>query len=161
MKLEKVTGYKLSTGKIVEDYDSAVKEQLEINFKSELYIFIGKHFDKNEDEMFDFIDENKKDLYNLLKPLFTSEEKPTVDKNFKPKGSLLLEQDGCAPNALTFFMKEFKEKVGITIKEFKSIATKKAGNDSTGWIYSDYILYFDFFEGYKLYHNTNKKLDKS
>ena len=45
----------------------------------------------------------------------------------------LLVQDDCAPDAMQYFLAAFRKEMGMTLNEFKSIATKEGEEDWTEW----------------------------
>jgi hypothetical protein len=57
----------------------------------------------------------------------------------------LIQQDNCAPDAFESFEEEFVKITGMTVENFKSVATKKFKDDECCW----------YFAGFALYHSSD------
>ena len=66
---EEIKAYKTTDNNIFENENDAEKYQLQINFEDGLRVLIEKHipYYDNKVMVFNFIDEHKKIIYNLLK----------------------------------------------------------------------------------------------
>lgn len=70
-KIEKIQGYKLSDGRIIEDELIAIRLQNEINFNEAVFEFAKTHgcYSDGIDDIYNAITDNKDELFEIFKLL--------------------------------------------------------------------------------------------
>lgn len=70
--MKKITAYKLADGKIYESQSEALEAERKAGFEIAVNAFIAKQglYTEEADTLRDIINENTKELYQLLSPLF-------------------------------------------------------------------------------------------